>query len=255
MSAVPTPGLTNDAFLGGRLHLNQPAQGYRAATDPVLLAAAVPASPGQSVLELGCGAGAAILCLMARVEGLDAHGLELQPFYAGLARRNADENALRLTVHDGDLGEMPAGLRGRSFDHVLANPPFHRTDDSGAEDPGRDTAHREGGRDLADWIDAGLRRLKPKGWLSLIHRTARLGEMLAALEGRAGDIRVLPLAARQGRAAERVILLARKGTRGALSLLPPFVLHEGDSHIRDGVGFSPAAEAVLRFGNSLPLSL
>jgi tRNA1(Val) A37 N6-methylase TrmN6 len=122
----------------------QPRDGYRAATDPVLLAAAVPARPGQSVLDLGCGAGAAVLCLMTRVPGLAAHGLELQPFYAGLARRNAEENALPLVVHEGDLGAMPEALRARDFDHVLANPPFHREADSSAGDPGRDTAHREG---------------------------------------------------------------------------------------------------------------
>ena len=71
--------LTRDAFLDGRLHLWQPRRGYRAATDPVLLAAFTPAKSGERVLELGCGAGAAALCLAVRVPGLDLHGLELQP--------------------------------------------------------------------------------------------------------------------------------------------------------------------------------
>ena len=53
--------LTEDGFLGGRLQILQPRKGYRAGTDPVLLAAAVPAQAGQSVLELGCGAGVALL--------------------------------------------------------------------------------------------------------------------------------------------------------------------------------------------------
>ncbi|MBL4768768.1 MAG: methyltransferase, partial [Rhodobacteraceae bacterium] len=47
--------------------LFQPRKGYRAGIDPMLLAASVPAHAGQSVLELGCGAGAAILCLATRV--------------------------------------------------------------------------------------------------------------------------------------------------------------------------------------------
>ena len=37
---------SSDAFLGGRLTLRQPLDGYRAAIDPVLLAAAVMAAPG-----------------------------------------------------------------------------------------------------------------------------------------------------------------------------------------------------------------
>ncbi|KGJ16313.1 methyltransferase, partial [Paracoccus sanguinis] len=50
-------GTRDDAFLGGRLVLRQPARGYRAGMDAVLLAAACPARPGARVLELGCGAG------------------------------------------------------------------------------------------------------------------------------------------------------------------------------------------------------
>ena len=81
--------LSTDAFLGGRLSIMQPIRGYRAAADPVLLAAAVPARAGDAVLELGCGAGVASLCLGQRVPGLIQFGLELQPAYAALARRNA----------------------------------------------------------------------------------------------------------------------------------------------------------------------
>jgi tRNA1Val (adenine37-N6)-methyltransferase len=81
--------LTHDAFLCGKLHLWQPRRGYRAATDPVLLAAACPAQPGQSVLDMGCGVGAAALCLGARVPDLRLYGLELQSgrYAAGLAHR------------------------------------------------------------------------------------------------------------------------------------------------------------------------
>ena len=42
----PDDSLTRDGFLGGRLAILQPRDGYRAATDPVLLAAAVPARAG-----------------------------------------------------------------------------------------------------------------------------------------------------------------------------------------------------------------
>ena len=115
---------SNDAFLGGRLWLRQPRKGYRAGIDPVLLAASVPAKAGQSVLDLGCGIGAALYSLSTRVEGLTLTGLELHPATAELARVNAAENGFDATIVTGDIAAMPSELKARRFDHVLTNPPL-----------------------------------------------------------------------------------------------------------------------------------
>lgn len=244
-------GLTRDGFLGGRISLWQPRHGYRAATDPVLLAAAVPARPGQSALELGCGVGTASLCLLSRLPGLSVTGIERQAEYADLARRNAGDNHLDLTVLTADLTALPAGLRAREFDHVLANPPYFRPEGgTPARDPGREGALREE-TPLALWVDAGLRRLRPGGWLTMIHLAERLGDILAALPPRAGSVSILPVTPRQGRAANRVLIRARKGGRAPLRLLAPLILHEGAAHLSDGDDYSPAARAVLRHGAAL----
>lgn len=243
---------TRDAFLDGRLTIEQPITGYRAATDPVFLAASVDANPGQTALELGCGVGVAALCLAARVPELAVTGLELQPGYAALARRNAKANNLPLDVIEGDLTCPPEALKARSFDHVLANPPYYVANAATAPtDLGRDTAHREIGADLCAFIDAGLRRLKPGGWLTLIQRTDRLPEIMSALTGRAGDICIQPLSPRRVRPASRVIVRARKGAKAPLILCPPLVVHRGGRHIVDGSDFSARAEAILRHGKAL----
>jgi len=239
--------LTDDGFLGQRLRILQPRQGYRAATDPVLLAAAVPARSGDSVLELGCGAGVASLCLAARVAGLDQSALERQPAYAALARMNADRNGIGLTVVEGDLAAMPDGLR-HPFDHVIANPPYFAAGDgTAAGDVGREAAQREE-TPLAVWIDAATRRLAPGGWLTLIHLAARLPHLLAVMDRRLGSLSALPLAPRPDRAASRVILRARKGGRAAFRLLAPMVLHDGAAHDADRDSFTPEVRAVLRDG-------
>lgn len=245
------PGETReDMFLGGRVRLVQPVQGYRAATDPVLLAAAVPARPGERVLDLGCGAGAASLCLAARVAGLELHGLEIQPAYLALAAENARLNDAALTLHEGDVAAMPPALRQLSFDHVMLNPPFHGPGAVASPIAGRDRAHREavaeGGAALADWIGAGVARLKPGGWLTVIHLAERTADLLRLVDGPAGAIALLPLAPRAGRDAGRVILRARKGAKAPFRLLAPLVLHAGATHLRDGDDFSPEAAAILR---------
>lgn len=245
--------LTRDALLGGRVILNQPREGYRAATDPVLMAAAVPACAGESVLELGLGAGAASLCLAARVPALSLTGIEIQAGYAALARANAAEAGVTLEVVEGDVTAMPAALRARQFDHVMLNPPWHAHGPASATEA-RDRAHREQPGDLAAWIAAALARTRPRGRVTLIHRAERLDAILTALSGPAGEIRVLPLAPRAGRPAGRVIVTARTQVRSPLVLLAPLVLHHGAAHIRDEDDFSPEARAILSEGAPLPLT-
>ena len=244
-----TENLTHDAFLCGKLHLWQPAKGYRAATDPVLLAAACPAVPGQSVLDLGCGVGAAALCLGARVPGLRLTGLELQPQYADLARRNGAQNGQDFAVECGDLSTMPPILR-RDFDHVIANPPYYPKGGTPSPDSGKATALLIG-TPLADWVAASARRLAPGGWLTMIFGADGLPQVLGALAPKLGSAIVLPLAPREGRPALRVILRARKGGRAAFRLLSPLIIHKGSAHDGDRESYPPRADEILRGGAAL----
>lgn len=252
MTRFQSDDLTRNGFLGGRIQLWQPRNGYRAGVDPVLLAAAVPAKAGQSVLELGCGAGAAILALHGRVPGLLLQGVELQPAYADLGQRNGAENDADLTVTCCDLTALPQDLRQMQFDHVIANPPYYRVGaHSSASDTGRRTALGEE-TPLALWVEVAARRLAPKGYLHMIQRTDRLPEILIACEGRLGSVQVLPLAARLGRSADLVILRARKAGKADFRLHAPLVLHEGARHEKDGDSYRAEIRAVLRDGAALP---
>lgn len=241
--------LRADGFLGGRLTVLQPTYGYRSGADAVMLAAACPAKPGQNVLELGCGAGVASLCLGWRVDQLCLTGLERQESYAALARQNATANNIALNVVTGDLCCLPTELRNQNFHHVIANPPYFLAGTEAA-DTGRQLARREI-TPLETWVDVALRRLRPKGTLTMIQRADRLDALLIALTGRAGAINILPVAARAGRDAGRVILTARKSARTPLRLRAPFIMHASLAHFEDREDLSAEASAVLREGKAI----
>ena len=244
-----TLDLTRDAFLGGKVMLLQPKKGYRAGVDPVLLAATVPAHPGQTVLDLGCGVGAAALCLGARVPDVHLTGVELQPEYADLARRNGGD---RFEVFTADVMQLPLELRDRQFDHVMANPPYYdRSASRAAQDTGRETALGET-VPLIDWVKVAAKRVAPKGYAHFIHRAERLPEILNAMQSRLGSIEVLPIAPRIGRVAELVIIRGRKNGRGDFKLHAPLIMHEGAVHHKDGDSYVPIVRAALRSGAPLP---
>ncbi|NDV98495.1 tRNA1(Val) (adenine(37)-N6)-methyltransferase [Salipiger sp. PrR002] len=245
-----------DAFLGGMAQIWQPKHGlgYRAGVDPVLLAAAVEAQPGQEVLELGCGGAPALVCLGARVGGLSLAGAEIQPAYAALARRNIAENGLNGEIYETDLAAPPAALKARSFDHVLANPPyFEEGKRSAAPDAGRELA-LAGALPLADWVTLAARRLKPRGTATFVQRVERLPELLAALAANLGSVEVLPLAPREGRAPRLILARGRKGGRAAFRLCPSLVLHAGACHLEDGDDYTNVIKAVLRDGKPISFS-
>jgi tRNA1(Val) A37 N6-methylase TrmN6 len=239
--------ITEDTVLDGRVRLLQPAQGYRAAIDPVFLAAAVPATGGQRVLDAGSGVGTAALCLAARVPDCRIVELETQAPLHELACRNVVLNGRTGLVEPilGRLDAPPAGLAPGSFDHVMTNPPYVA---GGTVPPhaGKALANQEADVDLAAWMRCCLGLLKPKGWLTVVYRADRLDDLLAALGGRVGGTTVIPLWPKLGRPAKRVVLRARKGVAS------PFLLHSGLIIHREDGHYTEAAEAVLRHGGVLP---
>ncbi|MEX0814128.1 MAG: methyltransferase [Dongiaceae bacterium] len=243
-------GSTLDTLLDGRVRLMQPEAGYRAAIDPVFLAAAVPAGPGDLVLDVGVGVGAAALCLAWRVSGCHVRGIEIQHDLVRLAARNVELNGAvgRVDVMVGDLLHPPPRLAPGSFGHVMANPPYHRAEAaSPPPNAGRAAAHVEGAAGLADWVRFCLTMLRPKGSVTFIHRPERMDALLGELRGRVGDIVVFPLWPGGNRPASRILVRGRKGVAAPTRLAAGLTLHEADGR------YTAAAEAVLRDGAGLIL--
>ncbi len=246
--------LTLDKFLDGAVSILQPRNGFRAGADSVLIAASVPAVKGDSVLDLGCGAGTSILCLCNRVPNLDPAGLEIQPDYADLAHRNASLNGVALDILEGSVSNPPARLKSRGFDQVLANPPYFRLGGgASAKDEGREIAQFET-TPLSTWVDCAMRRLKPGGWLTMILIAERFPALAAALADRAGSVAAKPVCPRSESEAGRLLIRARKGSKGRFRLLAPLVLHQEEPHIEGGTRYTSEAADILRGGAAVRFS-
>jgi tRNA1(Val) A37 N6-methylase TrmN6 len=257
-SARADADITEDAVLGGRLRLAQPKRGHRVGHDAILLAASCPARSRDRAIDLGAGVGAAGLALAARVDGVEVTLVEIDARLAALAAENARRNGLGagvkvvvLDVAAPARAFATAGLAPEQAACVLMNPPFN---DPARHRPSPDRRRRSahlasgaGGAMLAVWVASAARLLRPRGTLSMIWRADGLADVLRALDPAFGGVAVLPVHAKAGEAAIRVLVRATKASRAPLALLPGFVLNDGSGRP------TAQADAVLREAAALRL--
>ncbi len=216
---------TKNKFLGEKLDIWQLSEGFRGTTDSVLLAASIDASSGEKVLELGCGVGVGLCCLLSRLSGLDAYGIEIDPQAVKLCKENLKINQMKATIINSDLSNQKIKIKEMAFDHIFMNPPFYK----------EGTVKRISNRSksiakievlkLEGWISMASKKCKPKGKITVIQRSDRLPEILSLLKDGFGSIKVLPLSSFKDDPTKTVIVQATKDSKGPFTLYPQKNIH------------------------------
>ncbi|MCX7338203.1 MAG: methyltransferase [Alphaproteobacteria bacterium] len=244
----PEADFSEDFLLGGRVFIRQPRQGYRVAIDPIFLAASIQAEPGETVLDIGAGVGAASICLAMRIPNIKVIGVELQRDYVRFAADNILANKLRdrVEILRGDLLRPPPRLAAGTFSHVMTNPPYLEVSRNNiSPHDNKATSNTEGEADLDQWARFCLLMVRPKGSVTFIHRSDRLDQILSFFSGKLGNIRIYPLWPGKNKPAKRVLIRGTKNTHGALRLCPGMILHAEDG------SYTAEAEAILRQGQGV----
>ncbi|HAX91417.1 MAG TPA: methyltransferase [Rhodospirillaceae bacterium] len=242
---------TTDKLLGGRFAVEQPAKGYRIAVDTLLLASAVDARAGQSVLELGCGVGGVMLALATRVEGIHITGVEIQAYMTDLCASNIRLNSFesRMKVMEGDIATLHEELKG-AHDHVMMNPPFHDgKKHSASADPSKKMANTESEEaDLGLWIAQSACALKENGTMTMIHRVDRKDEIIALATPHFDALTIKPIWSKDDGTCKRIILRAKKNADAkGVSTVAPLILYGKDGR------YSDAGEEILRHAQAMEI--
>ncbi len=244
------PAHTLDAFHRGDFWLVQPkGAGHRAGVDAMMLAAAVPSTFAGRLADFGAGAGAAGLAVASRCPEASVTLVENAPEmadFASLTLEHERNTHLRsrasVLVADVTLtgrARERAGLADGGFDYVIMNPPFNAARDRPTPDALKQKAHVMEDGLFESWIRSAAAVTRPRGGLAVIARPVSLAPILAALAGRFGSAEILPVHARADTPAIRIVVRAKRASRGALTLRPPLILHDGP-----GDGFSARADAI-----------
>jgi tRNA1(Val) A37 N6-methylase TrmN6 len=232
-------GITEDTLYQGRVTLFQPEKGFRAGSESLMLAAALPEKSGGSALEIGCGCGGALMTAAFRLSRMTMTGVDIDACMTDLARQSISSNRFedRVSVETGNAADWVRDKENQ-FDVVFANPPFFEPGRISAPGAGKAGAYLES-LSLDGWIKAMAFAAKPRAPIVIIHRAAELARILSVLDRLTGEITVLPIASKHGEEALRVLVRGRKGLkRGQVHLLAPLVTHtlEGEP--------SPALDAI-----------
>ena len=228
-----------DELWPGGPRFMQTEESFRLSTDSVLLADFANIKRAKSCLDLGSGAG--VLCVLLAAKNPDASicGIELQPAFAELSRKNLAENGMesRADIITGDLRDHRSLIKAESFELVVSNPPYF-AENSGYSAP---KSHRASAREelsctLSDICAAARWALRWGGSLALVHRPERLSEIFCAMtEAGIEPKRLRMVSHSAGKAPSLVLIEGKRGGKKGLKIEAPLILTSADGSDSDEV--------------------
>ncbi|PWL19153.1 methyltransferase [Falsochrobactrum shanghaiense] len=241
---------TLDVFHRGAFHLVQPAmKGHRSGVDAMILASSVPQGFAGRLADLGSGAGAAGLAVAARCPQSRIALVERSALMAGFARKTLAHPlnkalAGRVDIIEADVAlvgkaRVFAGLADNNFDFAIMNPPFNEPRDRSTPDPLKAEAHVMPEGMFEQWLRTAAAIVRPGGGVGIIARPTSIAQILDALKGRFGGLKIVAVQPRAQSAAIRIVITGIRGSRAALTLMPPLILHRDE-----GNGFTSRADAI-----------
>ncbi len=205
----------------GPYRLLQGGAGLKLTADSVLLADFIPPlKESDSIIELGCGAGALLLLLAWKCGASKITGVEIEGKAASLAADNIALNGLveRVGVLKSDYRALEGVFHKGSFNAVVSNPPYMK---KGAcrvsPKKERALARSEVEGEISDLIAVSKYLAGDDGKIFYVFPVTRLFEMLSGI--RAAGLRPLRLRfARTNRSKPAKIFLLEAGRQGELTI-------------------------------------
>lgn len=198
--------------------------------DAVLLCTFARVAKGEKVLDLCTGNGVIPILMYGHYGVGNYTGLEIQPVNVDLAGRSIAYNHIEdsVAVVQGDVKEASSIFGGASYDIVTVNPPY-MNENHGLVNPqsAKAIARHEILCTLEDVIRESAKILKDGGRFYMVHRPARLNEIIATMQ----QYRIEPKRMRfvhpfADKEANMVLIEGFRGGRPQLTVEAPLIIYE-----------------------------
>ena len=228
----------DDLQRSGLVIIQNPAR-PRFSMDAVLLSEFATVRQGDRCIDLGAGTGVIPLLVWARRAPGRMVGVEIQADMADMARRSVELNGLadKIEIIHDDLKNAADVFGVGCFDVVLSNPPYLRMD-WGVPSAEQELAlaRHEVACTLEVVTTAAGKLLKTHGRLAIVHRPARLSDLLTAM--RASHIEPARLRFVQARSTSPPMMVLAEGvkeSKATLKVMPALVLYGEDGGYTDEI--------------------
>ncbi|MEA4883411.1 MAG: tRNA1(Val) (adenine(37)-N6)-methyltransferase [Clostridia bacterium] len=221
----------DDLQRSGLVIIQNPAK-FRFSMDAVLLSDFATVKQGDRCIDLGSGTGVIPLLVWARRAPSEIVGIEIQGDMADMARRSVELNGLcdKIRIIHDDLKNAAAVFGPDSFDVALSNPPYIKLDRGMVNlDDGKVVSKHEVACTLQDVVGAAGKLVKSRGRLAMVHRPARLVDLLVAMRGANLEPRRLRFVQARADAPPMMVLVeAVRDMSADLLVMPPLILYGVD---------------------------
>jgi len=227
-----------DDLLTHHLKIIQSREVFAFSMDAVLLAHFATIPRKGKIVDLCSGNGVIPLLMSIHTKG-KIYGVEIQERLVNMAERSIQLNQLtdQIQMIHGDLKESPDQLGRENFDLVTVNPPYLPL--SGQDqnlNPYVAIARHEIFTTLEEVIETSNQLLKVGGRLSMVHRPARLVDIITFLR----EVKLEPKKIRfvhpnKEKEANMVLIEAIKHGGKELHVLPPLVVYDEKGNYTDEI--------------------
>lgn len=227
----------DDLLCGGK-RIIQNTKEFCFSIDAVLLAHYPKCHKNWRVLDLGTGTG--VMPLLMADEVKEIHAVELNPVMADLARRNVILNKLeeKIFVAEGDYRGIRDLYKPKSFDLVIANPPYRPLLQGQLNNlSGVARARHEITATLADVVAAARYALKYHGRFAMVHLPERIGEIMVAMHENHIEPKRMQLVQPKPDKTSNLVLIegVASGNPGGLKVELPLIVHNADGSYTDEI--------------------
>ncbi|WP_410208337.1 tRNA1(Val) (adenine(37)-N6)-methyltransferase [Fusobacterium sp.] len=205
----------------------QKKDGFRFSVDAVLLSDFFTPFKQGKILDIGTGNGIISMLLAINKKSSAITGIDIQEESCKIAEKNVKLNELEdvIKIINGDVKEYPYG---NTFDYIVSNPPYMKTDGKKQNEcMSKSIARHEVKLTLEELVKSAKRLLKPVGTFSMIHRSYRFTEICRVLEDCGFSLkRVRFVYFSKEKNSNLVLIEAVKGKKCKLEVEAPVYLEE-----------------------------